>query len=89
MPITRSAKKAIRSSSKKRVFNDRRRKAMKDLTKMAKTSPSQENLNLAYQAIDKAVKRGVIKANAGARKKSQVAKALAQKAATPKSSKAK
>ncbi len=79
MPITRSAKEAIRNSSRKRVFNDRRRKALKDLTKEAKTSPSQENLNKAYQAIDKAVKRGVIKANAGARKKAQVARALASK----------
>lgn len=80
MPITRSAKEAIRNSSRKRVFNDRRRKAMKDLTKEAKAQPTQENLNKAYQAIDKAVKRGVIKANAGARKKSQVAKLLAGKA---------
>jgi ribosomal protein S20 len=79
MPITRSAKEAIRNSARKRVFNDRRRKAMKDITRTAKATPSQENLNKAYQAIDKAVKKGVIKANAGARKKSQVAKALAAK----------
>ncbi|MFM2414601.1 MAG: hypothetical protein RI911_294 [Candidatus Parcubacteria bacterium] len=79
MPITRSAKEAIRNSARKRVFNDRRRKAMKELTKEAKTKPSQENLNKAYQAIDKAVKRGVLKANAGARKKAQVARALAPK----------
>lgn len=79
MPITRSAKEAIRNSARKRVFNDRRRKALKDLTKEVKLNPSQESLNNAYQAIDKAVKRGVIKANTGARKKSQVARALAAK----------
>jgi small subunit ribosomal protein S20 len=52
---------------------------MKTLTKEAKVAPSPENLAKAYQAIDKAVKRGVIKSNAGARKKAQVAKALSAK----------
>jgi small subunit ribosomal protein S20 len=80
MPITRSAKEAIRNSARKRVFNDRRRNAMKSLTKEAKIAPSQDGLNKAYQAIDKAVKKGVIKPNAGARKKSQVARALAKAA---------
>lgn len=79
MPITRSAKEAIRNSARRRVFNDRRRAAMKTLTKEAKVAPSPENLAKAYQAIDKAVKRGVIKSNAGARKKAQVAKALSAK----------
>jgi small subunit ribosomal protein S20 len=79
MPITRSAKEAIRNSARKRVTNDRRRKAMKEFTRAAKSTPSQDTLSKAYQAIDKAVKRGVIKANTGARKKSQVAKVLAAK----------
>jgi ribosomal protein S20 len=38
-----------------------------------------EAANVAYQAIDKAAKRGVIKKNAAARKKSQVAKLIAKK----------
>jgi small subunit ribosomal protein S20 len=37
-----------------------------------------ESLAAAYQAIDKAVKRGIIKKNAGDRKKSRLAKAIAK-----------
>ncbi|HRH24630.1 MAG TPA: 30S ribosomal protein S20, partial [Candidatus Paceibacterota bacterium] len=36
-----------------------------------------ESLSKAYQAIDKAAKRGIIKKNTAARKKSRLAKALA------------
>jgi len=77
MPITKQAKKAIRSSANKRVFNDRRRKAMKEAVKsvitkvVAKDRKGAEAIMpTAYKAIDKAAKRGVIKANAAARKKS-------------------
>ena len=36
MPIIKSAKKALRSSAKKKVFNDRRRKAVKETVKEIK-----------------------------------------------------
>ncbi len=83
MPITKSAKKAIRVSAHKRVFNLRRSKVMKDSIKevrqlvvAGKASEAGALLSKAYQAIDKAAKRGVIKANAAARKKSRLAKSL-------------
>jgi small subunit ribosomal protein S20 len=81
MPITSSAKKALRSAARKRVFNTRRKIALKDAVKAArKTSGSKEEvaktLALAYKAIDKAAKRGVIKPNTAARKKSRLARAL-------------
>lgn len=83
MPIIKSAKKALRSSKRKRIFNDRRRKAMRDAVKdvkklvIAKTpAEAQKKLSEAYQAIDKAAKRGVIKKNAAARKKSRLAKMI-------------
>lgn len=89
MAITSSAKKAIRSSEKKRVFNLRRKDAMKDVSKSlmkaihAKdTTAAEKLLPSAFKAIDKAKKRGVIKANTAARKKSrlslQIAKAKAK-----------
>jgi small subunit ribosomal protein S20 len=81
MPIIKSAKKALRSSKKKRVFNDRRRKAMREAVKdvkklvLAKTpAEAQKKLSEAYKAIDKAAKRGVIKKNAASRKKSRLVK---------------
>ncbi len=83
MPNLDSAKKAIRVSAKKRVINDRRRKAMKESTKEVKKligakdkKAAAESLKKAYQAIDKAAKRGVIKKNTASRKKSRIAKAL-------------
>lgn len=83
MAITKSAKKAIRSSARKHVFNLRRKDALRDTTKAltkalaAKDAAGAEKLlPSAYSAIDKAQKRGVIKANTAARKKSRLAVAL-------------
>lgn len=85
MPIIKSAKKALRGSAKKRVYNERRKRAMresiKDVKKLAADpKAAAAELSKAYQAIDKAAKRGVIKKNAAARKKSRLAKSLAKSA---------
>lgn len=72
MAITSSAKKAHRASLKKRVMNERRKSVMKDATKAAKKAMTPEALAKAFQAIDKAAKRGVIKKNTAARKKSRL-----------------
>ncbi|MFA5751146.1 MAG: 30S ribosomal protein S20 [Candidatus Paceibacterota bacterium] len=82
MPITKSAKKAIRGSLRKRAMNDRNKRAMKEaIKKIEKTAKSDKgsaikNLPSAYSAIDKAVKKGVIKKNTGARKKSRLTRLL-------------
>jgi small subunit ribosomal protein S20 len=82
MPITKSAKKAIRGSLRKKVFNDARKRAMKDamrkLEKLAKTDKASALKLLAntFKAIDKAAKGGVIKKNNAARKKSRIARLL-------------
>lgn len=82
MPITESAKKALRGSKRKKMVNDRRVKTMKDtvkkIVKLAKEDKTKalKDLSTAYQAIDKAMKRGVIKKNTAARKKSRLAKML-------------
>jgi small subunit ribosomal protein S20 len=83
MPITKSAKKALRGSLRKRVFNLKRKDAMKSAIKETKklaadnkTAEAKKSLSAAYQAIDKAVKRGVIKKNTAARKKSRLSKSL-------------
>lgn len=76
MAIIKSAKKAIRSSARKRVFNLRRKKALSETTKAFRATPSTAALAQAYQAIDKAAKRGLIKKNNAARKKSRLAKLL-------------
>jgi small subunit ribosomal protein S20 len=83
MPITKGAEKAHRQSERKRVFNVRRKSAMKDTEKaiekavVAKdVSNAKELLAKAYKAIDKAAKRGVIKENTAARKKSRLSAQL-------------
>lgn len=79
MPILKNAKKALRSSQKKAEVNGRIKSMLKTMTdKMVKT-PSQEFLNLAFSAIDKAKKRNVIHANKAARLKSRMSKLVAAK----------
>jgi len=83
MPITSSAKKALRSSKRKRLVNlavkDTMAKTVKNVKKLviAKTKAgTKEALVLAYKALDKAAKKGVIKKNSASRKKSRLAKAI-------------
>lgn len=81
MAITSSAKKAHKQSLRRHVFNVRRTRAMKDATKdLAKSgskAAAEKLLPGVYKAIDKAVKRGVIKSNTGARRKAAAAKVVA------------
>jgi len=79
MPITKGAEKAHRQSERKRVFNVRRKSTMKDAEKAIQKAvvagdvkKAKELLPTAYKAIDKAAKRGVIKDNTAARKKSRL-----------------
>lgn len=86
MPITKSAKKALRGSKTKKQINDKRTKAMKDtmkkVAKVAKEDPkkAREMLSIAYKAIDKAAKRGVLKKNTASRRKSKIARIVKQSA---------
>ena len=80
MAKIRSAQKAYRSSLKKQVFNARRKRVLRDTVKdtLAAVSAKQVKeagalLPKAYQAIDKAIKRGVIKLNTGSRMKARLA----------------
>jgi small subunit ribosomal protein S20 len=80
MPITQSAKKAIRGSLRKKAFNDQRKKVMKEIIKkiekIAKTDKAEamKMLSSAFQAIDKAAQKGVIKKNNAANKKSRLSR---------------
>ena len=83
MAITKGAKKAVRSSERKRVFNIRTTSAMRDVVKTIKKTilagdgpAAKAMLPAAYKAIDKAAKRGVIKGNTADRKKSRLSAAI-------------
>ena len=83
MPITSSAKKALRSSVKKRVNNLRRKSAIDSVTKKfrkliaeKKVKEAQALLPTFYQALDKAAKTNYIKKNTSSRLKSRASAAL-------------
>lgn len=97
MPITKSAKKALRQNKTRRERNLRRLNVLRDTVKKIKklmnegekAAPEGELrkrreeaiklLPLAYQALDKAAKTGVIKDNTSARRKSRLMKLINKK----------
>ncbi len=81
MPITKSAKKALRGSIKKKAMNDRNKKmvkeAIKNIEKLVKEKKKDEAKKLlpkAYSTIDKATKKGILKHNTASRKKSRLSR---------------
>ncbi|MFA5773529.1 MAG: 30S ribosomal protein S20 [Candidatus Paceibacterota bacterium] len=81
MPITKSAKKALRGSLVKKAMNDRNKKNIKESVKKIEKLVKEKNkaeakklLSEAYSVIDKAAKRGVIKKNTASRKKARLSK---------------
>lgn len=83
MAITSSAKKALRASKKKRVFNLRRKAAIERQVKEFRRLVAAKNKASAakimpnlYQALDKATKTHLLKANTASRLKSRAMAAL-------------
>jgi len=81
MPITKSAKKALRQNVKRNERNKKYKNKIKNLTKRAMAFAQEENKNelkkimpLIYKALDKAAKTGVLKKNTASRRKSKMAR---------------
>ena len=78
MAIIKSSKKRIKIGQRNREENLRYlrkiRAARKELSSAKGKKVKEKALAQAYKAIDKAVKKGLIKDNKGARLKSQLAK---------------
>ena len=86
MPITKSAKRALRGSSKKKKFNVQKKivlkKTKKDFLKLiegGKIEEAKKMLPKAYKLLDKAAKVNLIKKNKAAREKSKLAKKTLEK----------
>ena len=84
MPITQSAKKALRQSLTRKARNLRRKnnyknnlKELKNLASAGKNDEAKKLLPRVYKALDKAAKTNVIAKNKAARLKSSAAKMLA------------
>ena len=81
MSITRGAKKAHRSSLRKREFNLRRKdkvsraiKSLKKLVVSGKKKEAEAMMREVQSALDKAVKGKTLKKNPAAREKSRLSK---------------
>jgi small subunit ribosomal protein S20 len=79
MPITTSAKKALRQNIRRRERNSARKKELKNSIKQLKKFISQKNtelalqqLSLVYKKLDKAAKVNIIKKNTASRLKSRL-----------------
>ncbi len=79
MPITKSAKKALRGSQTKRSFNTAKKeqinKAIKQVKKLIaekKMKEAKELMPKVQKILDKSVKTGLIKMNKASRKKSRL-----------------
>ena len=77
MPITKSAKKALRQNKTRKIRNTRKtvayKASVKDFRKLVasgKKDEAKKMLPRVYQTLDKAVKTGVIKKNKSSRLKS-------------------
>jgi small subunit ribosomal protein S20 len=85
MPITSSAKKALRQNAKNRERNVARKKAAKDVVKQFRKLVSQKKADEAkallpkvMKTLDKVAKAGTIKKNTASRLKSRLSLMLAK-----------
>lgn len=81
MPITKSAKKALRQNKKRRRQNLQKSRFLKDQVKSLKKlvvakdkKGASEFLPKVYKAVDKSVKTNVLKKNTASRMKSRLTK---------------
>jgi len=79
MPITQSAKKALRSSQTKRDFNSKKKEILNKVVKQVKKLVGEKKYKEAkalmpqiQKAFDKSVKTGLLKKNTASRKKSRI-----------------
>lgn len=96
MPNKQSAIKALRQGEKRRVLNVRRKREMRALLKQGlafaeqgKKKEAEALIPQLFKAVDKAAKRGILKKNTAARRKSMYVRAIARGATTTKKAAAK
>lgn len=83
MPITKSAKKALRQNQRRKTHNLRYENKIKALFKEARNFIAQKKNNdakkllpLIYKVLDKAAKEKIIKKNTASRRKARIAKTI-------------
>ncbi len=76
MPVTKTAKRALRVSEKKGVFNKILLSRLETLVRQAKKSKTKEKITSAMAFLDKAAAKNAIHRNKAARIKSVLSKLL-------------
>lgn len=86
MPITTSAKKALRQSKTKKAHNDRRKRLYRNAVKEFKKAITAKEFDMAktllpkvYKTLDKAAKSNTIAKNKASRTKSRLSALLKSK----------
>ena len=74
MPVTASAKKALRKERRKTIVNQVVRRNVKKALKEARKNPNKKNLSQAASVLDRAAKKRVIHPNKASRLKSRLSK---------------
>ncbi len=79
MPVTKSAKKALRSSRRKEAVNKSVKEILRKVLREVRRKPTNENWRQASRVLDQAAKKKVIHKNKAARLKSRLVKLLGKK----------
>jgi len=74
MPVTKTAKRALRVSKRKRLSNAKVSRDLEVALRLAKKSKNSANIKKAVSLTDRAAKKGIIHKNRASRIKSQLSK---------------
>lgn len=74
MPITKTAKRALRASKRKEKRNSQKKAILDNAIRSAKKKATSKNVAKAISLLDKAAKKNIIHKNKAARIKSRLAK---------------
>lgn len=76
MPVTKTAKRALRGSKRKKFVNEQIRRQLDLAVRLAKKGKSKTQITKAFSLADRAAKKKVIHKNKAARIKSSLSKLL-------------
>lgn len=79
MPVTKTAKRALRGSAQKKTFNDSLRTKLDVAMRIARKKPTAGHVQTVFSLSDRAVKKHLIHKNKASRVKSAFSKLIAGK----------
>lgn len=80
MPVSQSAKKALRRDQRREAINQKIKQKVRQVVKKTRQKPTKKNLAAAASVLDRAAKKRVIHPNKAARLKSRLASLFTKRA---------